>query len=364
MSGKSRFNLALLPTTLRMMCMKKSALFFVLFSLFLITQKIAVADVRLPRSDNLGITAEGLSWDFYRVAFSEAIWTSAFVDGDIIFNSKKYDAFIEGEYRSPDWYHKEFPWIYDAIYNEGGTPRIRSLNKWNNDVDITFGFPEFEGASSHILTAYEDIPIDQKIHLESIVRKGSQLFLSDLSAATNLNMQFRSSGASGNNKIHLIFLNSNYFEEEGFKLKPYEPQAPGFSGELSFVDHIEPLLHAAIPFINGKNSVDGFFVSDSRNVIKFSVCHIWGGHSDDMILALVGECLLRSLGLPDSSMNKRRGESLLGDPPAQGDGVALRLSPYDKLLLGLLYHSDMKPGSDFRLVRHHVLNILNQGDMK
>ena len=89
---------------------------------------------------------------------------------------------------------------------------------------------------------------------------------------------------------------------------------------------------------------------DENNNIKFAVCYIWSGHTDEMIKALASECLFRSLGLPD--LFSAKGQSLLKDwnkntdlkSSRSDDGIPQHPSAIDKLFVRMLYDPQVRPG--------------------
>jgi len=91
-----------------------------------------------------------------------------------------------------------------------------------------------------------------------------------------------------------------------------------------------------------------------------SLCFIWQGHPPEMLKALVRECLLRSMGLPDATALESNGYLDLWNDPQKyprrqknpkidtisvGEYVIPKqLSEYDRYFLSLLYNPVLNPG--------------------
>lgn len=124
-----------------------------------------------------------------------------------------------------------------------------------------------------------------------------------------------------------------------------------------FFNHIDQYLYTAVNFTSGyDNQVEGFFVPDADGSIQFSVCYIWYGHSTEKISLATRECLLRSLGFPNSVITDQPSVISLwneeSDRKSKTELYSLLNSPqgllnYDEMLLRLLYSSDLAPGQSY-----------------
>ena len=129
-----------------------------------------------------------------------------------------------------------------------------------------------------------------------------------------------------------------------------------------FRDHLEHYsLPTAVHFTPySEKQVDGYFLPNADNTIGMSFCFIWQGHPPEMLKALVRECMLRSMGLPDAAALESKGYLDLWNDPQKyphrqkhpqvemltvGEyTIPKHLSEYDRYFLRLLYNPALKPG--------------------
>ena len=263
-------------------------------------------------------------------------------------------------------YRKFYPWMAPFMFHDTGVPKFAVINKWNKDIQISFGFPNNlkpsskyqKEATQHDLLgpslAYDfSGPVENQEIVLSQVQQITPI-LSDLTGLKITYTQHETEDALSNMRIIMMPTKNELYKlsDHHFGIgSNYESSGPYF-----FFDGIVwtymPGSVFFTPALN--NQVYGYIFPDGKNNIQMSFCYIWQGHDEFKLRALVNECLIRSLGLTnvistqEASFlgewnNERRLQSGSTDSfPADTS----QLPELDKKLIKMLYLPNIHSGDD------------------
>ncbi len=338
--------------------------------------------------------------DFMGVAFSNTFWNQdrkndypdLFAAMIRTYQSRKIleqDTFYKGLLRNITWLN---PYVQDV----STFSRFGAVNKWTRGIAIGIDWPRYEQNIPHPKDGrelYQSVLSDRLTGSYPEIQNQVEAMLPELSALTGLSVRF----VAPNDPVEIT---------EGFarvRIIPVKTKAVGnffksyrdsFSAaERPMPDDFEYALIGAVPFTSGSRAqVDGYFIPDSSNAISLAICKINPAVGSNLLKALVSECLVRALGLPELSENE---EALLGAwnkaferpdglPPQQESvdfynifdqpymkaagkpfplerlkkgSVATGLSEYDRKMLRMLYCPQILPGMD----KYQVFTLLADG---
>lgn len=302
---------------------------------------------------------------------------------------------------TPEGYRVQYPWLYEYLYREKGMSRYVAINKWDSTkpLRIALGFPNdlkpydwlrLPIAPSEGLAVFnanqETMGLPKVFAVESafveqslaapderavqIAEKEIASFSVELSGLTGLDISYvpkTDEGSAKEGALRIVLLPqmyrpNNIFKNGVFSIKTsYSFSVPG-KKIRHFIGGVQNFLFlTAVRFTPySEKQVDGYFLPNADNTIGMSICYIWQGHAPEMLRALVRECMLRSMGLPDATAAQSRGYlDLWNDPqdfPRRFKEPAIEtikldeyeipkgLSEYDRYFLGLLYNPAIKPG--------------------
>jgi hypothetical protein len=244
---------------------------------------------------------------------------------------------------TPTQYKERYPWLYEYLYRDHGTPKYFAINKWTGPIRISFGFPNDLApvVSSHWQQSGTDemrkqqsgncawtagnpnFCIDDARDLTANALPNDKTFpvaqqeaeeevkaaLPVLHELTGLPVSYiphnqETSDSFGNLRIVLVRRSLNTgFKDSVVPSGLVEPPGMGlsiFSQPLSYAT-VETALTTAVHFTPySDQQVDGYLLPNADNSIGMSFCFIWEGVSSPVMRALVRECLVRSLGLPNA----------------------------------------------------------------
>lgn len=320
--------------------------------------------------------------DFLRIAFSDAIWNED--AGDKHFPllldrfNREYQQLSEEEL-SKRYRHKKAidPWIADYLYYPNGWPKHGVVNKWTGEISIGIGWPNYSftpdgrklmgSPYAERLTDAQDVVVDQV-----------NMLLPDVHKVTGLPAVFvppDSPRDSSENFARIRIVPVEYTDLRNFfkTLRYYSPKSEDWH-----IRENEYSLWAAVPFTpESRSQVDGYLLPNPDNTLGMAVCKVVPNVGEQLLRALVSECILRSLGLPGQS--RLLEETLVGPWNRRFDAVSLvpryegakavalseigvsreqllpseliadgefpaALSGYDKLVASLLYCESIEPG--------------------
>jgi len=275
-----------------------------------------------------------------------------------------------------------YPWFYEYLYREKGTPQFFSLNKWAGPIVISTGFPndskpfvsppvEVFPNQEPIVSAHWLFPEYKTLHpeTEKIIVDEVKSVLPDINALTGLPASFLPHDKETNEnyaQIRIVVLDDDdpiswetLFKKGSLNSFPFNEYGPKkyHKNPYRMPDYfrawVENKLITATSFTpHSFWQVDGFFVANADNEIGLSICYIWHGHEEDLLRALVRECVVRSLGLSGGAYNIKN--SLVGywNDATKAYGLNKYKIPeappgitqLDKFLIRMLYSPELKAG--------------------
>ena len=283
-----------------------------------------------------------------------------------------------------------YPWLYPYIFNEGGSPRPFAINKWTGPIKISFGYPndlkpfsvslpkkiDAEKLKSwpHIadengrsLAEYYIFDEEATIlpdQLEVNAVQAIEALSRDLKELTKLDVSYLShpketlvnyagiriiffdlpSKAISSGDISLPSLYKGLKRTSMLEQWSDWPSTPPFG--INFRNTVERSLSAKIAFTPSKNEqVDGYIIANQNNEIKSAYCFIPRNLPQPRFLHLIQECVVRSLGLPDTlflDTLPKVSNSLLTE--WSENSYASGLTDVDRFLIRTLYDDRIKPG--------------------
>jgi hypothetical protein len=275
---------------------------FLFFPLFKSYAKRAVSSslVALYYLDGKPYSREQLIIDFTRIAYQRSLWV------EDILNYQRGSLAPAWRSLEPKPQLKMYPsWMVEYALRHKGRPVFDGLNKWPGEITIGIGWPP---------------PSAQPENVQDSSRAVSQIkkVLKGLGAASGRPVKYMSPKLETEEnfaRIRIIEAGSErFYQDNKFKVRGRTGgpiPAPIMNGKQS--DFIDFGKHGLMQDLEGRfldaarftpfsrSQVDGYFVSNSKNEIDFAVCYIWSGHKDVLFNALVTECLVRAMGLPETS---------------------------------------------------------------
>ena len=340
--------------------------------------------------------------DFLNSAFSETLWNeddstvyAALLNGLITRYPELEQEDVQGRYKSENIKH---PWFAEHLYHSKGWPRQNVINKWSNEITIGIDWPAYglrakveqdqPSRYSEGLEEYYPVIEEQILALVPIINEVTGLpvrYISpeDPKDKTEKYARIRIVPIRHTNlKNNFKTLRWTYLDPS-----PYSP---------TFRKSYESELWDAVPFTPGyRSQVDGYILPNPDNTINMAVCKIVPFLDKKLVQALVSECLVRALGIPDVSnlvdhallghWNKAndkysklpsldgRKESVKyedgsrsiaqnSEQTAQTNNEYVQVqvvTPFDRFMLSLLYCETIKPGMD----KYDVIEALAKNKM-
>jgi len=225
-------------------------------------------------------------WDFVQIAFSNALWLETIEDQSFLVRSRLTDRNLVQVPEAQKWMRK-------YLENPSMPARVGVINKWAMpEVTVGVGWPSpTEGFFKHS-------PPEQPSHdFIKIV----QAVTENIAKISGLKIKFippdsPKEKTDGFARIRVVPISATRLHN---KYKSYIVDASYFRHPRNHA--LQELLRNAVEFTPySRSQVDGFFIPDSENQIEFAACRIANRLSHDMQVALITECLLRSLGMPET----------------------------------------------------------------
>lgn len=311
-----------------------------------------------------------LTWDFLNIAFSSTLpldnsgreqWNVL----RVLWSRAQHE-----EYRPP-----QATWRTPYKDRPNGLPKLGTINKWPGQITVSVGWPQYQrdpfldgraGPSAKTTEALKRFEVHARKMVDTIAAR-TKLPLVYVPADDPQEKTERFA------RIRVV-AEDNTFMHNDYKFYSGEYYthtwdvtllAAGFIGAIEFT-----------PFARAQ--VDGLILPEVDNHIGMAICRIRSGTPDEMLATLIGECLVRSLGLPE--MSKLKESALIGhwnaleDPESKTlalDGKSAGRPPmiprtdreipttefnrriaseglaqYDAAMLQLLYCGVIQPGMD------------------
>jgi len=297
------------------------------------------------------------------------------------------------------------PWLLDYFSTAGSDSNPFAISKRKDNIRIAVGFPDYPEHN------FEDLPNQKFEEINEAATRTLHQAISEITPeieeATGLDVesyQTNSKGLFSKPNLRIVLVNSGSSSSWMTKYKKGPVTSTG--GGFSAIMRTETRLPNKIEFtpLWGLYQVSGYNLLDSSNNIIYSTCYIRDDREPDILQNLVRECIVRSMGFP--SIQNGLPDSVLGlwNPPAMSEqdvkvaanalvesvgmeqatewviynvGAALPsmrrkvgkvpdsgLSEADKLLLRLMYSSNLHSGDGPLKVRDELEKLLNAGDIK
>ncbi|MES9822813.1 MAG: hypothetical protein ABW127_00110 [Candidatus Thiodiazotropha endolucinida] len=345
--------------------------FLLLFGFLIATPGSGIADTETSTPISDKFTFNGKEFSRHRVvrsflagAFSEHI------EGSIFRIPSKQ---IQGPYSFLEYNRlkKEYPWFYKHLYHPDGMPRFVAINKWVEPVKISTGWPNdlkpFEPVRT-VSEEHDDYALfggaANNEGYREILENELETLLPELRRETTLDITYLPHGTETLDNyanLRIVFLKGEKDKEPTFKSGFTRSMFSGGLGRqhpitVLFRGQVEPNFISAVYFTpNTKKHVEGYFLPNHKNEIDFAVCYLMEGHEENMVRAMVRECVVRALGLPDATTIDRLPNNILSSWNDQtqwsrGSGTPQlpeeppSLTEADKLMLHMLYLPKIRPG--------------------
>lgn len=357
------------------------------------------AEVTAPPSIPDTVKLDGVTYTRYEVV---ATFLKAAISTHIPVNQTRTEATLIPPFKTieetdnalstPEGYRVQYPWLYEYMYREKGMPRYAAINKWDSSVPVrvALGFPndlkpyewlrlpikngDNKTQANEPVTYVESVLYEQSAKtpdskVVAIVESEIKSIAEILSEITGLSVSFMDRDqetAAQVAPIRIILTTQEALPplKHGRKITMTSGGVVSLPNKnvLQFRGQLEQFyLPTAVTFTPySDKQADGYFFPNADNTIGLSLCFIWQGHRPEMLKALVRECLLRSMGLPDATAIEPKGYlDLWNDPQkyprwqkdSRGDTITVgddaipkQFSEHDRYFLRLLYNPALKPG--------------------
>lgn len=251
--------------------------------------------------------AEVLS-DFLNVAFSDSIWNED--TGEDFLMHLDYLLYTLKERSVGN--EKELEktaiegWFTPYLFGNSGWPDQNVINKWTGPVTIAVGWPGNSGnygslsleKEGEIVKLFED-------HIQEIVPK-----LSEYTQLPVEMIRFGDVRDTTDSFAHIRVVPIRETHLRNFFKTLRRSIKDGIPHETTYLNTYENAMWTGVPFTPyARSQVDGYLVPDRSNNIAIVVCKIVSDLDSSLIHALISECLIRALGLPD--LSKTNNKSLL-----------------------------------------------------
>lgn len=228
---------------------------------------------------------------------------------------------------------KTFPhMLKEFSFRENGMPKYGVLQKWpEHKVVVTFGWPvKFSPSWEKVI---EQTRSKYEVEFAEPIKESVEEFNK---LGTDVSFEYTTP---------LDFDSLN--REDALYIVPFDGvKGQSRVGAREYRDRNNLLFFEAYLRGGGRFSprkdfqVEGYFVPDNLNNIKFAVCYVNVNNQDDYARSLIKECLVRSLGIPNTLSDY---DGILKERTAQ---EVTDFSQNDADIINLLYSSAVKSGDD------------------
>lgn len=303
--------------------------------------------------DGKQYTKSELTDAFIESAFSDFVWgedtspggrkvsAQATQKSDRKFSNSVDARKVEADY--PGSAEKRYPWMagfFNRPYED--LPRVGALNKWPSSIvrvgidwpvygldlseaDVTAG----ETNKKMLLRQTSYASAYQAVYNK--IEKSIEKAMPEIEAASGLKLVFNkpfSEEERSEDYARIRIIPVSYLEQRNFfkfyKHDPFSRYSGKVSTERFGILDQEYRLYGGVPFTPYvRSQVDGYFLPDNKNQILFAVCKVSPLVNTEILTALISECLMRALGLPEEI---KESKTLLGLWNSEYDAYSKLLS--------------------------------------
>lgn len=323
--------------------------------------------------------------DFVSTAFSDVLWQQESGNSyPSLFSGLTQEIFQRASRQTDDERNSNIiPWMKEFAEFPNGYPATGVINKWSKDITIAVGWPKYN--LGFITSAGEQA---NNAAYYNAISNTLEKIVPVLHRSTGLNFKIISPEVSAaNDRLQgtvRIVPNGQAAPGYIFKGGVLNPFKHGFQTEGD-LNQLEYEFFGGVSFTPSKRAqVGGYLLPNPDNSMGAAVCKVRDAAGDAVLQALVMECLVRALGLPEVSalsrgvlrawneaMEKAYEQKLQQSTEHQtGKGardlldsvdkssIPTGINGYDLFLARLLYCADIKPG----MSKLSVIAVLSQSD--
>ncbi|HIF26486.1 MAG TPA: hypothetical protein EYG18_07185 [Micavibrio sp.] len=318
-------------------------------------------DNRLPlpkgAPDPIGYKIDGEKLSPYTI--STNLITSAFItSANLNFN----DATSLTRLQKQDQYQetdRPAKWLHDLINRPDGIANPMGLHKWTQPIKISTGLPiPYSPQADRLIS----LPYTENAETEQKIKNIVTNFIPQLEPLVGLPISWAEDSDSDQINVRIIYIQNIHGEnhdlswQSDYKRGRVWISKPNSGPEPFF--NFEHKINTKYSFTPSTlEQVEGYLIANPDNSYKFAYCYIWEGHNDNMFVALVKECVLRSLGFPNPPSYATNSflsiwnsdletHNSVNYSPAKNKGIPQKLTEMDKILIRLLY-SDFSERGDY-----------------
>lgn len=282
---------------------------------------------------------------FLSAAFSDKVWNQELSEEDF---AKSLYTFKGGARAGDVLYERtkrQAPWLADHIYWKNGLAKANGLHKWNSRFSVAFGFPDYDGGKREDwqysangsgynenldYAAYPKIKLAVKTLLPEIEK------LSGLPASF-LELGSRIDTTHEYARVRILPVPRalsrrapSLLQDHPYGWYPSFDLHRLWSGNLSDGPH---------------DKLQVIYLPAKSYDLDLVLCFISTAVPNDVLSALVSECVIRSLGLPGKVSDKK---SLLGNWQEGKKSSPVTMSAVDAAMIKTLYRKEIESGMDKR----------------
>lgn len=311
---------------------------------------------------------------FFSSVFTKDILNDA-VKGKIDFGLGSY---VDGGSSLSKYISQNFPWLNPHIFPQTELPKILAINKWVKPVQISFGMPNDmkplsnqENKQFRLLFSPHDSRTLSDVDLDHSYSKLLSDMSSKLGHLSGISVRYfppQQETTQDFANIRINFLSSENFDRDHYRIGDVSYMVSNswgggetiyFRGRMGMVSKIKN----GFPFTQkSRYQVEGHILTNEKNEIQMSICYIWDGHPQDLIKALIYECVIRSMGftgpvypmspVPVTALSLWNDNEEWPEKYRAEIKQPTELSEFDKFMIQTLYKPEIKPGMDYIQVRN------------
>lgn len=282
--------------------------------------------------DGKTYTKKELLEDYINIAFSEKDWPNLYWQKNRSTRTPRYEKkYSDSEIKGISY---AWPWAVEYMYPETKRAGGDVVHKWHRSkVDIGFDWPKYTHAGNGVLKSYRDSGT-KKIKFYCSFHSDYCEYVYELSEGKHTNVvdHVKSVSQQLENitglELNVVMPDDDQEQTEDYpriRIQPvssnvqknffkmyrfgYDEPVRETYGYFYYADHL--LADRGVTFTTDiRSQVDGYLFYNNDNALGLSVCKIMPVVGGEMMKALITECLVRALGLPDVS--KKNDTAMIG----------------------------------------------------